>query len=238
MAVALALLVFAAAAFGSPPASELAPIHGTYAPKIDPAKFVAKVDNPYLPFRPGTRFHYEGVRGTTPQTDNEVVLRKTKLVLGIRCTIVRDTVSEHGHPVERTFDWYAQDRDGNVWYMGENSLELSQGHFVRASDSWRSGVNGAKPGIIMPGHPRAGEQYRQEYYPPGEALDEARVVGIRGPVTVPYGTFQRALVTLERSPLEPQTEKKYYVRGVGEVKEQVVKGHHEQFELVSVTHRS
>ena len=70
--------------------------------------------------------------------------------------MVRDTVSEHGHPVERTFDWYAQDRDGNVWYMGENSLELKDGRFVRASDSWQSGVNGAKPGIIMPGHPGRG----------------------------------------------------------------------------------
>ena len=195
------------------------------------------VDNRYLPFEPVTRFHYEGVRGTTPQTDNEVVLRKTKRILGIRCTVVRDTVSEHGHPVERTFDWYAQDRAGNVWYMGENSLELRHGRFVRASDSWESGVNGAKPGIIMPGHPRAGEAYRQEYYPPGEALDEARVVGIQASVTVPYGTFERPLVTLERSPLEPQTEKKYYVRGVGEVKEKVVKGHHEEFELVRVTHR-
>jgi hypothetical protein len=165
------------------------------------------------------------------------VLRKTKRILGIRCTIVRDTVSEHGHAVERTFDWYAQDSAGNVWYMGENSLELRHGHFVRASDSWKSGVNGAKPGIIMPGHPRAGEAYRQEYYPPGEALDEARVVGIQASVTVPYGTFERPLVTLERRPLEPQTEKKYYFRGLGEVKEKVVKGHHEEFELVRVSHR-
>jgi hypothetical protein len=231
-------LLLAATAAASPPASELAPIHGPYAPKIDPANFVRKVDNPYLPFLPGTRFHYEGVRGTTPQTDNEVVLRKTKRILGLRCTVVRDTVSEHGHPIELTFDWYAQDRDRNVWYMGENSLELKDGRFVRASDSWKSGVNGAKPGIIMPGHPRAGESYQQEYYPPGEALDEARVVGIQSSVTVPFGTFERPLVTLERSPLEPQTEKKYYVKGVGEVKEQVVKGHHEQFELVTVTHPS
>lgn len=237
MVVILVLLVLAAAAFGSPPASELAPIHGTYAPKIDPANFVATVDNPYLPFKPVTRYHYEGVRGTTPQTDNEVVLRKTKRILGVRCTVVRDTVSEHGHPIELTFDWYAQDKGANVWYMGENSLELKHGRFVRASDSWQSGVNGAKPGIIMPGHPQAGESYRQEYYPPGEALDEARVVGILGSVTVPYGSFERPLVTLERSPLEPQTEKKFYVRGIGEVKEKVVKGHHEQFELVSVAHR-
>jgi hypothetical protein len=206
--VLLLLLVLAPTAAASLPASELAPIHGPYSPKIDPANFEAKVDNRYLPFEPGTRFHYKGVRGTTPQTDNEVVLRKTKRVLGVTCTVVRDTVSEHGHPVERTFDWYAQDRDGNVWYMGENSLELKNGRFVRASDSWRSGVNGAKPGIIMPGHPRGGESYRQEYYPPGEALDEARVLGIQGSVTVPFGTFEHALVTLERSPAgAPDREK-------------------------------
>ena len=89
---------------------------------------------------------------------------------------MRDTVSEHGRAVELTFDWYAQDKDGNVWYMGENSLERQHGRFVRASDSWKSGVNGAKPGIIMPARPTPGEAYRQEYYPPGQALDEARVL--------------------------------------------------------------
>jgi hypothetical protein len=149
---------------------------------------------------------------------------------------VKDTVSEGGHPVERTFDWYAQDKEGNVWYMGELSLELKHGRFAKASDSWEGGVDGAKPGIIMPGRPRPGDSYRQEYYPPGEALDEAHVLGFRGPVTVPYGTFQRALVTSEYSPLEPQTEEKFYVAGVGEIRERVVKGHHEQFALVRVTH--
>jgi hypothetical protein len=210
-----------------PLASDLAPIHGHYAPIVRPANFVRQVDNPWFPLKPGTAFHMKGERGRTPQTDDAVVLRKHKLILGIRCTIVRDTVSEHGRPVELTFDWYAQDRAGNVWYMGENSLERSHTHFARASDSWKSGVNGARPGIIMPGRPTVGEAYRQEYYPPGEALDEARVVSLRGNV----------LITLERSPLEPQTEKKYYVRGLGEVKETVVKGHHETFSLVSVTRR-
>lgn len=106
---------------------------------------------------------------------------------------------------------------------------------MKASGSWETGVNGAKPGIIMPGHPRPGDPYRQEHYPPGKALDEARVVGFRRTATVPYGSFKRPLTTLERSPLEPQTEKKYYVRGLDEVKEQVVKGHHEVFSLVRVT---
>jgi hypothetical protein len=88
----------------------------------------------------------------------------------------------------------------------------------------------------MPANPRPGDSYRQEYYPPGQALDQARVLGRRGAVKVPYGTFARALVTSEFSPLEPQTEEKYYVAGVGEVLERVVKGHHEEFRLVSVSH--
>jgi hypothetical protein len=219
-----------------PPPGKLAPIHGKYSPSIHAADFVSRVDNRLWPLKPGTTFHYQGVRGQTQQFDDETVTHRTKRILGIRSTVVRDTVSEAGHAIERTFDWYAQDKFGNVWYMGELSLELKNGHFAKASDSWKSGVNGAKPGIIMPANPKPGDRYRQEYYPPGQALDEAHVLGHRGPVTVPYGTFARPLVTSEFSPLEPQTEHKYYVAGLGEIKEKVVKGHHEQFQLVSVTH--
>jgi hypothetical protein len=213
-------------------ASELAPVTGTYAPTIEASKFVSTVDNPLWPLRPGSAYHFEGVRGRTPQTDDELVLQRQKQILGISSMIVRDTVSEHGRPIEQTLDYYAQDEDGNVWYMGEDSFEREHGRFVRASDSWLSGVDGAKPGIIMPARPKSGDRYRQEYYPPGEALDEAHVIGERGPITVPYGTFGRALVTSELSPLEPQTEEKYYVAGIGEILERVVKGHREEFRLV------
>jgi hypothetical protein len=153
------------------------------------------------------------------------VLRATKRILGVACTVVRDTVSEHGRPVERTFDWYAQDRQGNVWYMGEDSLERHHGHFVRASDSWKSGVGGAKPGIIMLGHPRLGDTYRQEFFPPGDALDQAHVVSLE------------PLTTVEWSPVEPQFERKTYVAGVGEIAEKVTQGGHEAFRLVSITKR-
>jgi hypothetical protein len=223
---------------GSTPesASMLAPLHGHYAPTIDPADFVDTVDNRYWPLPPGTHYHFVGVEGTTPQTDDELVLQRTKQIAGVACTVVRDTVSEHGRAVELTFDWYAQDRQGNVWYMGENSLEREHGHMTRASDSWQTGVKGAKPGIIMPADPQPGDAYRQEYYPPGEALDQARVLRLDGSATVPYGSFTQLLVTSERSPYEPQTEQKYYAPGVGEVAERVVAGHHEEFKLVQVTH--
>jgi hypothetical protein len=225
------------AASTTPRPGDLAPIHGTYDPKIDAGNFVAVIDNRYQPYERGARFHFVGVRGKTRQTDDEVVLHRSKKILGVTCTVVRDTVSEHGHAVERTYDFYAQDQQGNVWYMGEDAFERnSAGRFVKASDSWRSGVNGGKPGIIMPADPQPGDAYRQEYYPPGKALDEARVLRLDGALTVPYGSFKHLLVTSERSPLEPQTEQKYYAPGVGEIAERVVKGHHEQFKLVSLTH--
>jgi hypothetical protein len=211
-------------------------LRGAYSPSIEPANFVSTIDNRYFPLKPGTAFHYKGYSDETAQTDDMVVTHQTKKILGISCTVVRDTVSEHGKPVERTFDWYAQDKQGNVWYMGENSLELKNGRFVRASDSWRSGVNGAKPGIIMRGDPKRGDVYRQEYYPPGGALDQARLLGANATVKVPAGTYTRSLSTIEWSPAEPQLEKKYYAAGIGEIQEQVVSGGHERFQLVSVTH--
>ena len=232
--LALAVTPASTAAKPAPPSWTL---HGSYAPAIRPADFVGKVDNRYFPLKVGAAFHFRGTKGGAGQTDDVVVTDKVKYVLGVRCTVVEDTVSENGKPVERTFDWYAQDTRGNVWYMGEDSLELKDGRFVRADDSWEAGVNGAKPGIIMAANPRPGMVYRQEYYRPGGALDQARVVGISGPVRVPAGTFKRVLVTIEWSPVEPQLEKKYYVAGVGEIKEEVVAGGHEQFELVRVARR-
>ena len=217
-------------------APSLAPIHGTYSPAIDPANFVSTIDNRYWPLKPGTGYHYKGVRGTTAQTDDEIVTHQTKQILGVTSTVVRDTVSQHGNPVERTFDYYAQDKQGNVWYMGERALEKQHGRMVVASDSWLSGVKGGQPGIIMPGNPQVGDKYRQEYYPPGQALDEATVLKTDGAVKVPNGSYKHVLVTSEFSPLEPQTEQKYYVPGLGEAAERVVKGHHEEFQLVSVTH--
>lgn len=148
---------------------------------------------------------------------------------------MRDTVSEHGRAIERTDDFYAQDRHGNVWYMGEGSFERQHGRFVKASDSWKGGVDGAQPGIIMPAHPRPGDAYRQEFFP-GHALDRARVARLDGRLRVPFGAFDRLLVTNERSPLDRgQVERKWYAAGVGEIAERVVKGPHEAFELISVS---
>jgi hypothetical protein len=223
----------------APSASDLAPIHGPYSPTIDPANFVRTIDNRWFPLLPGTGFHYRGVAedGTTPQTDDMVVTHQTKKILGVPCTVVRDTVSSRGKAIEHTFDWYAQDREGNVWYMGEDTRELHHGKFVKADDSWQAGVNGAKAGIIMPGDPQQGDAYRQEYYP-RFALDQARVLGPGGSVKVPYGSYGDTLLTVETAPkLDPGVaERKWYVAGVGDIKEHTVSGNHEEIVLVSVTH--
>jgi hypothetical protein len=219
-------------------ATNPAPVHGTYSPTIEPANFVSRVDNPYLPFKPGTTLRFKGVaeNGTTPQTDVEFVTHRTKRILGVDATVVLDKVSSRGAPIERTYDWYAQDRHGNVWYFGEDASEFKHGRYVKASDSWEAGVDGAQPGIVMEAHPKRGDAYRQEYYP-GHALDKGKVLGTAGPVKVPYRTFEKTLATVETSGLEPgAAEKKYYAAGIGNVLERVVKGNHERFALVSVSH--
>src|SRR4029077_11063875 len=129
-------------------------------PRIDPANFVLRVDNPYLPLAPGTTLRYRGVMkdGTTPQVDTFAVTHRRKLVMGVACTVVRDTVTSRGRPVERTYDWFAQDRQGNVWYMGEETQELKNGRFGKMIDSGPAGKNGTQAGLMMEAHPMPGDQ--------------------------------------------------------------------------------
>jgi hypothetical protein len=237
-ALALALVAAGCGSSSEKPASaaKLAPATGAYAPKIDPADFGRPIDNEYFPLKPGTSFHYEGVAedGKERQTDDMTVTSATKRILGVDCVVVRDVVSLGGKPEERTFDWYTQDKDGNVWYFGEDSFDYKHGRWVRSDGSWTGGVNGAKPGILMPADPRPGDAYRQEYYK-GHAEDLARVISEHGTVKVPAGSSDRALVTYEWTPLEPDVaEHKTYAPGLGNVKEEQVKGGKELMQLVSV----
>jgi hypothetical protein len=218
-------------------AASPASLNAAYSVQIDPANFVSKVDNPELPYRPGTTLRYQGVMkdGTTPQTDTVFVTHRKKRVLGVDCVVVRDTVTSLGRPVERTFDWYAQDRQGNVWYMGEETQELKHGAFGKMIDSGPAGQNGAQPGIIMEGNPRPGDSYWQFHWP-GHALDKGTVLRDGVTVKVPYGSFNNALLTQEQSPLEPGVRDwKWSVPGLGYVKERAAAGTREQIRLVGVT---
>jgi hypothetical protein len=207
-----------------------------YDPHVDPADFVARVDNPLFPLAPGTVYYYRAQTDEGEETDSVEVLSDTRTILGITATIVHDRVFRAGELIEETFDWYAQDKEGTVWYLGEDSRSYEHGHMVSTEGSWEAGVDGAKPGIIMWGNPGAhiGEDYRQEYYR-GSAEDWGRVAAVNESASVPFGSFTGCAKTEEWSALEPDVlENKYYCPGIGLVLETTVRGGSERNELVDV----
>jgi hypothetical protein len=202
---------------------------------IDPADFTDPVDNPYFPLEAGTTFVLEG------QSDGEdirveiYVTDQTKEIMGVTTMVIRDREWEDGELVEDTYDWFANDNDGNVWYFGEDSKEYDDGELVGTSGSWEAGVDGAEPGILMEADPQVGDVYQQEYYE-GEAEDMAEVLSLEASVSVEYGSFDNCLQTKEWTPLEPGVEEhKYYASGVGILKEEAVVGGDEVLELVEIT---
>lgn len=214
------------------------PAAGTdYDPDFDPADFVASVTNPFFPLVPGTNWTYEGETEDETETVIVEVLDETRIVAGVVATVVRDRVFVEDELVEDTFDWYAQDRDGNVWYLGEDSKEIEDGEVVGTEGSWETGVDGALPGIIMWADPAAhiGEEYRQEYYE-GEAEDWGKVLAVGQSISVPFGDFEGCVLTEDWDALEPGVvENKFYCPQIGVVLEVVVEGDPERVELVEMT---
>jgi hypothetical protein len=207
----------------------------TYAPVLDPANFVAVIDNPYFPLPEGRTLVYQGVRDGQTQTDTVTVTDQKKLILGIQTTVV-DDVATHGSTVlEKTFDFYAQDELGNVWYLGEDTTAFLPNGKTDTSGSFVAGVNGAQPGIIMEANPQIPDAYRQECAA-GEAEDTAWVVGTTGSVSVSYGKVRNVLTSLEATRVEPGSyDEKVYGPGIGIVREQALTGTSEFAQLVSVT---
>jgi hypothetical protein len=199
-----------------------------------PDSFSTKIDNPYWPMRPGSRWVYretdsEGARQRVVVT----VTNRTKLIAnGVTARVVHDVVREDGELVEVTDDWYAQDRRGRIWYLGEDTTEYENGRPVSKEGSFEAGVDGAEAGIIMLARPRVGMRYRQEYYK-GHAEDRARIMSLRERAEVPFGFFSPVLMTREENPLEPRVlEYKFYARGVGPVLAVSVSGGSDREELV------
>jgi len=212
-----------------------APDTGAYAPNIDPAAFVSTVDNPFFPLRPSMRWEYREQTEDGVQTTIVVVTNNTRTFMGVQCVEVRDTVRLNGQVIEDTLDWYAQHRDGAVWYFGEDTKEYEDNKIVSTKGSWQAGVDGALPGIVMPAQPQVGHSYRQEYYR-GEAEDMAEVLSTAERVQVPTGTYDGVIKTKDTTPLQPEVlEHKYYARGVGPVLTVDVAGNGTRDELVSFT---
>jgi hypothetical protein len=231
-AVATALLALAAGCGSSgssdKPAATGSLPQGGEPVKLDPASFSTRIDNQWMPLAPGSVWVYR--EGKT--TDRVEVLHRTKVIDGVRTRVVHDVAKEGGRVIEDTFDWFAQDLAGNVWYLGEDTKEFSGHGPPSAKGSWQAGVNDAQAGVVMPAKPKLGQSYRQEYLK-GEAEDRARVLSLDESAQVPAGYYKRTLMTKDYSPLERLVEHKFYARGVGNVLTVATAGESSREELVS-----
>src|SRR5437870_150795 len=236
-AVLAAAAIAATIAVWAPWASSAGPGSGSpYEPVLDPANFTTTIDNPYFPLPVGRTLVYRGVKDGQTQEDRVTVTDQTKTVAeGITARVVTDVATHDGALLEKTSDWYAQDKQGNVWYLGEDTAQYLANGKVDTSGSWEAGVDDAEPGLIMEANPQIPDAYRQEFLT-GQAEDTAWVVERGGTVTVPYGKLRNTLKTLEATRIEPGSyDLKVYAPGIGIVLEQSLSGPPETASLVSVT---
>jgi hypothetical protein len=208
-----------------------------YEPALDPANFSTTIDNPYFPLPVGRTWVYKGVKDGQNQTDTVTVTAETKVVAeGITARVVKDvSTADDGKVLERTFDWYAQDKQGNVWYVGEDTVAYLANGKTDTSGSWEAGVHDAEPGLVMESDPQIPDAYRQELLT-NQAEDTAWIVDRGGSTTVQAGTFKNSLTSLEATRIEPGAyDRKVYAAGVGMVREEALTGAKEYADLVSVS---
>jgi hypothetical protein len=204
---------------------------------LDPADFTTQIDNPYFPLPVGAQWHVRVTdqEGTVQDEVITVTHQTKKIADGVTARVVKDVVREDAKPVEITDDWYAQDKDGNVWYFGEDTAEYENGKVTTRSGSFEAGVDGADAGVIMPAHPEPGITYREEYYA-SHAEDRSRVLAMNQQAEVPFGHFRNVILTEDYTPVEPNVlELKMYAPGIGQVLAQTVSGGSEREELISFT---
>src|SRR5262245_62287259 len=222
---AAALALVAAVALGiSVPAASAAMRLSTPKPSHF-AKNSTRVTNPWFPLARGSTYVYDGQKDGKHARDVMTVTQKTKMIAGIRALPVADRLYLNGALAERTTDWYAQDKRGTVWYLGERTAELdAHGKVTSTEGSFLNGRDGAKGGIFMPAHPAVGQGFQQESFK-DQAQDRFRILSMSTSISTPAASSQSAMLTQEKTPLEPGVvDHKYYVQGIGTVKEQQVAG--------------
>jgi hypothetical protein len=233
---AVTVAIVAASAGAAPDVNDGLP-QGSEPAMLNPADFTTKIDNPYWPMTPGSQWVYREIdtTGARQKVVITVTSKTKKIANGITARVIRDVVTEKGAKVEVTDDWYAQDKDANVWYLGEQTAEYKNGKVASRHGSFEAGVDGAQAGIAMPANPEPGLSYRQEYYK-GEAEDKSAVLTVgQERVQVPYGFVNKdVLMTRDLVPLEPRVQElKFYARGVGPLLSVHTDGKGGRAELVS-----
>jgi hypothetical protein len=226
----------AALAIGVPSIVSASSNGALYEPHLKASDFTTKIDNRYFPLPVGRTWIYKGVKDGKPQIDRVTVTSMTKRVAeGITTRAISDVAkTPQGKLLEKTTDWYAQDKGGNVWYFGEKTAAYLAGGKIDRSGSWEAGVKDGEPGIIMLANPRIPDAYRQEYQK-GNAEDTAWIVNRATSFTVPYGTIHNALTSLEFARIEPKVvDEKVYAPGIGIAFERSLTGPPEVAKLVKV----
>lgn len=205
-----------------------------YRPVIVAANFTHVVRNPYFPLVPGTTAIFSEQYGREKRENRVAVTHETKTVMGVKCVVVRDTVTLDGVMKEDARTYFAQDKQGAVWFFGEAAKEFLSFGRVGTVGSWEAGVNGAQPGIVMPARPAVGERFRQEFLA-NVAEDIGQIAALGEAMTVPFGAFIGCVRIREWSMLESGTSRKWYAKGVGLVRAESTDG--EVSTLISVTRK-
>jgi hypothetical protein len=199
--------------------------------RLDPAEFSTRIDNPFWPMAPDSRWVYREADEDGAERRVEVtVTRRTRLVQGVEARVVQEVVTEEGRVQEATEDWFAQDRSGNLWHLGEAGREYHNGRARPTPESWQAGVDGAQATIVVPGRPDPGMLHRPERAAATQVLSSATRA------KVPYGSFEQLVITKESTPLEPRVEHEFYARGVGPVLAITVSGGTGREELLRYDH--
>lgn len=205
---------------------------------IDPADFTSVIDNPLFPLSSYTTMVYEGEE-TDPETGESFTTRvemtvqpDTATIAGVEVLVVQDQAFDDDELVESTLDYYAQHKDGSVYYFGEDVDNYEAGELINHDGSWRAGEGENLPGVIMPPAPAVGDVFAQEKAP-GIAEDQMTVLSLTETVTVPAGTYENCVKTEDVNPLDETgaIEFKYYCPGIGFALEEFDAGN---LELVSL----
>jgi hypothetical protein len=228
----LSLVIVSALAAAVPSGQQAAPLKPPI-PVFDPAGFTSLVDNPYFPLRPGTVLVYQTRAGKTADVDTVAVTRETRVIVGVNAVAVRTRSFRGGKLAGDRRDWYAQDRKGNVWFLGRDAKEMRDSLAADTAGSWEAGRDSARAGIVMPAILEVGMEYRQAYRR-GVVEDLAEVLSLDAKATVLDDTFTACVETEEWSPLEREVrERNVYAPGLGLVLRRTVVGD-ERMKLVKL----
>jgi hypothetical protein len=185
--------------------------------------FTLEIDNPFLPLAVGSVHVMEGEEDGAALSVTRTVLDETEQVGGVTTRVLQEREEEEGEVVEISRNFIAQAADGSVCYFGEDVDIYEGGEIVAHEGAWRAGSGDAQPGILMPAEPELGMTYAQEIAVDMDAWDHASHVAEGASITVPAGTYDDTIQTIEWTPIEPlDISRKAYARGVGMIVDDVV----------------